>query len=117
MAKSVLIMGGSRGIGLKTAIFFAGQGYKVAITYNKSEYSAKAFLESMRANGCEAYAFKCMQNSINSAAVVYKKELPIVPESELHPCHLFYSFCSSLSISFPDSYFFDNKFLSGDHSL
>ena len=59
MAKSVLIMGGSRGIGLKTAVFFAQQGYKVAITYNKSEYSAKAFLENMKAAGREAYAFKC----------------------------------------------------------
>ncbi len=31
----------------------------------------------------EAYAFKCMQNSINTAAGVYKREVAVVSDSEL----------------------------------
>lgn len=71
MAKSVLITGGSRGIGLKTAVYFAKQGYKVAITYNKSNISAKAFLQNMKEQGTEAAAFKCdVSNPIEVESVI-----------------------------------------------
>lgn len=59
MSKSVLITGGSRGIGAATAIYFARKGYKVAITYNKSIYAAKAMKETMTLNGCEFLAIPC----------------------------------------------------------
>ncbi len=59
MSKSVLITGGSRGIGAATAVYFARKGYKVAITYNKSLYSAKAMKETMALNGCEFIAIPC----------------------------------------------------------
>ena len=59
MSKSVLITGGSRGIGAATAVYFARKGYKVAITYNKSLYAAKAMKETMALNGCEFIAIPC----------------------------------------------------------
>lgn len=59
MSKSVLITGGSRGIGAATAVYFARKGYKVAITYNNSAYAAKAMKETMALNGCEFYAIPC----------------------------------------------------------
>lgn len=59
MSKSVLITGGSRGIGAATAVYFARMGYKVAITYNKSIYAAKAMKETMALNGVEFLAIPC----------------------------------------------------------
>ena len=59
MSKSVLITGGSRGIGAATAVYFARMGYKVAITYNKSVYAAKAMKETMALNGTEFLAIPC----------------------------------------------------------
>lgn len=71
MAKSVLIIGGSRGIGLETALHFAEKGYKVAITYNKSDISAKAFLQNMKQQGKEAAAFKCdVSNPVDVESVI-----------------------------------------------
>lgn len=58
MSKSVLITGGSRGIGAATAIQFARKGYKVAITYNRSEESARALKQTMALNGTEFLAIK-----------------------------------------------------------
>jgi len=59
MSKSVLITGGSRGIGAATTIHFARMGYKVAITYNKSVYAAKAMKETFALNGAEFIAIPC----------------------------------------------------------
>ena len=42
MSKTVLITGGSRGIGRETAIAFSSAGYNVAITYKNSEREAFA---------------------------------------------------------------------------
>jgi 3-oxoacyl-[acyl-carrier protein] reductase len=58
MPKSVLITGGSRGIGAATAIHFARMGYKVAITYNQSAEAAKALKQTMDLNKAEFLAIK-----------------------------------------------------------
>lgn len=58
MTKSVLITGGSRGIGAATAIHFARMGYKVAITYNRSEEATKALKQTMLLNNTEFVAIK-----------------------------------------------------------
>lgn len=59
MASSVLILGGSRGIGAATALYFAQKGYSVAITYNKSEYLAKTMQQNMTAHGFDFLAIPC----------------------------------------------------------
>ena len=45
--KTVLITGGSRGIGAATARRFAAAGYRVAITYNRSEREALELAEEL----------------------------------------------------------------------
>lgn len=59
MSKTVLITGGSRGIGAATAVYFAGKGYKVAITYNKSADAAEKLKKAMEQNKTEFLAIKC----------------------------------------------------------
>ena len=45
--KTVLITGGSRGIGAATARRFAAAGYRVAINYNRSEREALKLAEEL----------------------------------------------------------------------
>lgn len=59
MSKTVLITGGSRGIGAATAIYFAGKGYNVAITYNKSADAANSLKEAMALNNTPFLAVRC----------------------------------------------------------
>ena len=56
MSKSVLITGGSRGIGARTAVCFAERGYRVAIGYHRSAYAAKALQKSLAERGFEVIA-------------------------------------------------------------
>ncbi len=58
MSKTVLITGASRGIGNACAREFAKAGYKVAIDYYKSEDMARALVEELQAQGCDADCFK-----------------------------------------------------------
>lgn len=59
MSKTVLITGGSRGIGAATAIYFARMGYNVAITYNKSFDAANAMKETMALKNAPFLAVRC----------------------------------------------------------
>ena len=56
--KTVLITGGSRGIGAETAKRFAENGYNVAINYNKSEKPAQNLCDEIRTAGGVAEIFK-----------------------------------------------------------
>ncbi len=56
--KTVIITGGSRGIGRATAYAFARAGYNTVICYNNSENEAKAILSELRAAGLSAEIFK-----------------------------------------------------------
>ncbi|MEG1751613.1 MAG: SDR family oxidoreductase [Clostridia bacterium] len=57
--KTVLITGGSRGIGKATALFYAKNGYNVAICYNKNKVLADNVLNQILKLGVNAIAFKC----------------------------------------------------------
>lgn len=71
MTKSVLIMGGSKGIGAATAIYFAMQGYRVAVTYNSSVYLAKTLEQNMTSQGYEFLAIPCdVNNSVQVESAV-----------------------------------------------
>lgn len=55
MNKVVMITGGSRGIGKKTALKFAENGYCVAFTYNTNELEANKTLTSLSGDGHSCY--------------------------------------------------------------
>jgi 3-oxoacyl-[acyl-carrier protein] reductase len=77
MSKTVLITGGSRGIGAATAIYFAGKGYKVAITYNKSADAAEKLKKAMEQNKAEFLAIKC---DVSDSAAVKEAVLRVEKE-------------------------------------
>lgn len=56
--RTVLITGASRGIGRACAEYFAKNGWRVVINYNKSEEAARVLAETINQNGGEAYIFK-----------------------------------------------------------
>lgn len=75
MNKTVLITGGSRGIGKCAVESFAKEGYNVAFTYLNSEEKALNI-----ATGCGAFAIKCdvsssedVNNAVNSVIEKYGK--------------------------------------------
>ncbi len=55
--KTVLVTGGSRGIGAETAKVFAKNGYNVAINYNKSKDAAQRLCDEINAAGGSADVF------------------------------------------------------------
>jgi len=57
--KTVLITGGSRGIGAETARVFARAGYNTLITYYKSEAAAQKLVEEINASGGRAVCVYC----------------------------------------------------------
>ncbi len=67
--KTVLITGGSRGIGAAIARLFAAEGYRVLINYEKSEAAANALCEEL---GCEAFKFDV---SDRNAVLDFKERL------------------------------------------
>jgi len=58
--KNVLITGGSRGIGLATAVAFAKSGANVAFTYHSNEAAAKAARSTIEAEGVKCLWDKCV---------------------------------------------------------
>ena len=56
--KTIIITGGSRGIGKCMVENFAKQGYNVILNYNKSEKMAKQIKENLREEGHEIEIFK-----------------------------------------------------------
>lgn len=56
MSKTVLVTGGSRGIGAAVCERFAQEGWKVAVNYNRSKEQAEALAKQLVARGCDACA-------------------------------------------------------------
>lgn len=58
MSKTVLVTGGSRGIGAAVCERFAQEGWKVAVNYNRSKEQAEALAKQLVAHGCDACAVR-----------------------------------------------------------
>lgn len=56
--KTVLITGGSRGIGAAAAHLFAQNGYRVAINYHQNEQAAQALVAELSADGGDVFAVR-----------------------------------------------------------
>ena len=56
MSKTILITGGSRGIGAATALLAAKEGYAVAVNYASNSLSADEVVRQIRARGGQAMA-------------------------------------------------------------
>jgi len=59
MSDTVLITGGSRGIGAAAARLFAARGYRVGINYSRSAERAEALCAELRAGGTDARCYAC----------------------------------------------------------
>lgn len=59
MSKTVLITGGTRGIGKATALLFAKKGWNVAFTYLKNNILAETLCNEIKKFGVGALAIKC----------------------------------------------------------
>lgn len=66
MNKTVLITGGSRGIGAELVRTFANAGYNVAFSYNRSEKEALKLEKEFIAQNTQVKAFKCDNNLIEN---------------------------------------------------
>lgn len=66
--KTVLVTGGSRGIGAATALHLAGAGADVAITYTADEAAAQAVVGKIRALGRRAVAARADAGGAGDAA-------------------------------------------------
>jgi NAD(P)-dependent dehydrogenase (short-subunit alcohol dehydrogenase family) len=56
--KTMLITGGSRGIGAATALLAARENYAVAINYKRNKEAAEAIVKTITANSGEAFSIK-----------------------------------------------------------
>ena len=58
MKKTVVVTGGSHGIGRAVVEIFALNGYQVILNYNQSEKEAKSIEEKLRGKGCDVARFQ-----------------------------------------------------------
>lgn len=63
--RKALITGGSRGIGLATALALAGQGIDTGIFYNTSASEARDAVHRMESIGISAKAYKCNLSNLD----------------------------------------------------
>jgi NAD(P)-dependent dehydrogenase (short-subunit alcohol dehydrogenase family) len=71
MSKTLIITGGTRGIGAETARLAAKRGYNVAITFRTSEKAAEEVLQSITSLGVKALAIRADSASSNDIAQVF----------------------------------------------
>lgn len=71
--KTVLITGGSRGIGAATAAEFGKNGYRVLLTYKNSESAAKELQSRLNAAGGDVHIFRCDMADTAQIAGLFKQ--------------------------------------------
>ena len=65
--KTVIVTGGSRGIGKYISLAFAMAGYNVVINYNKSKESAEQLCEEVKKHGVDSLAVKADVSSFEES--------------------------------------------------
>ena len=65
--KTVIVTGGSRGIGKHISLAFATAGYNVVINYNKSRESAEQLCEEIKKHGVDSLAVKADVSSFEES--------------------------------------------------
>ncbi len=73
MGKKVIVTGGSRGIGKAIVEQLASEGCSVVFNYNASSASAEAIVETIRANGGEAWTFQADVSDFDQAQELIEK--------------------------------------------
>ncbi len=79
MKGTVLITGASRGIGRAAALAFAGEGFNVAVNYNKSEEMAQSLCSELCGYGVDARAYRA---DVSDKSAVNEMVLRIAEELE-----------------------------------
>ncbi len=78
MRKTVLITGGSRGIGKATALTFAKAGYNVIINYVSNSTRAQETKKLIESFNVEAWAFKCDVSDVLGVNDMIKESIQTV---------------------------------------
>ncbi len=73
MKKTVILTGGSRGIGAETARCFAEKDYAVVIAYRQAENRAEALVEELRTKGCDAIAIRADVSDSEQVKELFQK--------------------------------------------
>lgn len=68
MNKTVVITGGSRGIGRAAALKFAAAGYRVAVIYRSDDNAAETLIDELKMAGTDAESYKCDVASYSQVA-------------------------------------------------
>lgn len=71
--KTVLITGGSRGIGKAIALAMASQGANIAVIYSGNDRAARETLEEVRILGSRGESYRCNVAGFNETAAVVKE--------------------------------------------
>lgn len=72
MGKTILITGGSRGIGAATALLAAQKGYQVCINYWKSEEAALQIVDNINRQGGKSAAFQADVSSESQVIALFE---------------------------------------------
>lgn len=71
--KIAIVTGGGRGIGKQISLKLASLGAKVVITYEKDIDSAKATVELIKSNGCDAISYKMSVENRADVKFIFNK--------------------------------------------
>jgi 3-oxoacyl-[acyl-carrier protein] reductase len=71
--KSILVTGGSRGIGKAIASKFAKNGYDVAITYSRNRVEAEQTIIELAGFGIKSVSIQCDFSADNSIDIMFKE--------------------------------------------
>lgn len=75
MKKTILVTGGSRGIGRAIAVLFADQGYNVIINYLHAEEAAQDLLSLLQSKGCSAMAVQADVASVEQVRAMIEQSI------------------------------------------